>query len=81
MVPSRGYYGYYHGGWDVVHTPGYTDTTTTVVLDTQLYDVASAEPVWGARSETLNPNSIDAAIISVTQALAKRLAHDQVVPE
>ncbi len=80
-VPSRGYYGYYHGGWDTIHTPGYTETTTTVVLDTQLYDVDSAEPVWGARSETINPSSIDKAIASVTEELAKRLVTDQIVPD
>lgn len=81
VVPARGYYGYYRGGWDTIHTPGYTETTTTVVLDTQLYEVESAEPVWGARSETVNPSSVDSAIASVTEALAKRLGSDQVVPE
>jgi hypothetical protein len=80
-VRAPGYYGHYRGGWTSVHTPGYSETLTTVVLDTQLYAVESAEPVWGARSETINPSSVDTAIESVTRALAKRLASDEVVPE
>ena len=80
MVPRRGYYGYYGRSWDVVHTPGYIQTTTIVSLDTQLYDAETADPVWGARSETFDPESVDEAIDSVTAALSKRLAKDELLP-
>jgi hypothetical protein len=82
VVPTahRGYYGYYHRSYDVVHTPGYVQTREIVVLDTQLYDVGTTEPVWGARSETIDPQSVDKAIESVTSALSKRLAGDDLLP-
>jgi len=82
VVPTahRGYYGYYHRGYDVVHTPGYVQIREIVVLDTQLYDVGTTEPVWGARSETIDPDSIDKAIASVTAALSERLASDDLLP-
>jgi hypothetical protein len=79
-VPRRGYYGHYGRGWDVVHTPGYIETRTIVRLDTQLYDAHTADPVWGALSETFDPESVDEAIDSVTAALTKRLTADELLP-
>lgn len=80
-VPSTygGYYGYYHRSWDVVHEPGYTRIDTVVRLETNLYDVATAALVWSAQSETLDPRSIGDGIASVTSAVAKQLAEDEVI--
>jgi hypothetical protein len=77
---GRGLYGYYGRGYEVVHQPGYTVHTTIVRLETHLYDASSAELVWAAHSDTLNPSSIDDGIESVTEKLSKRLAADGFAP-
>ena len=77
---GRGLYGYYGRGYEVVHEPGYTVHTTIVRLETHLYDAASAELMWAAHSDTLNPRSIDDGIESVTRKLSKRLAADGFAP-
>jgi hypothetical protein len=77
---GRGLYGYYGRGYEVVHQPGYTVHTTIVRLETHLYDASSAELVWAAHSDTLNPKSIDDGVGSVTEKLSKRLAADGFAP-
>jgi hypothetical protein len=77
---GRGLYGYYGRGYEVVHQPGYTVHTTIVRLETHLYDASSAELLWAAHSDTLNPKSIDDGIGSVTKKLSKRLAADGFAP-
>ncbi len=79
-VGRVGYYGYYGMGYDVVHEPGYTRTTTIVRLETQVYDAASAKLLWGAHSDTFNPTSTGDTIQSVTKEIAKRLAKDGLLP-
>jgi hypothetical protein len=71
-----GLYGYYGMAWSVETTPGYTITTQIVRLETNLYDVASDKLVWTAHSDTLNPDSPEDAIGSVTKAIIERLAED-----
>ncbi|MBW2542999.1 MAG: hypothetical protein JRF15_13005, partial [Deltaproteobacteria bacterium] len=78
---GRGLYGYYGRSYEVTHTPGYTVNTTIVKLETHLYDASSAELLWAAHSETLNPKSIDDGVASVTRKLSKRLAADGFTPE
>ncbi len=77
---GRGLYGYYGRGYQVVHQPGYTVHTTIVRLETHLYDATTAELVWAAHSNTLNPKSIDDGIGSVTKKLSKRLESDGFAP-
>ena len=71
-----GYYGYYGASYDMVSTPGYWRTATTVKLETQLYDATSSDLVWAAQSETFDPSSTDDVIQSVTKAITKRLGED-----
>ena len=81
VVPSYGgygygYYGYYGGGYDVVHSPGYTKTTEIVRLETKLWNAANSQLAWGITSETFDPKSTDDAISSVTKKLVKKLEQD-----
>jgi hypothetical protein len=80
-VPRHhGYYGYYGSSWDVVHEPGYFETHTIVRLETNLYDVGTGELVWSGQSETFNPDSLEDIIDSATQAVAKRLGDESLIP-
>jgi hypothetical protein len=73
---GRGMYRYYGASWDVVHDPGYTVTETTVRLETHLYDARTADLVWAAHSDTLDPITSADVIDSVTKKLSQRLAED-----
>jgi hypothetical protein len=76
----RSLYGYYGPSWDVMHTPGYVETHTTVVLETRLFDARDEELVWSARSETLDPKERQEAIDSVTQKISEQLAEENLLP-
>jgi hypothetical protein len=77
---GRGLYGYYGRSYEVVHQPGYTVNTTIVRLETHLYDASSAELVWAAHSDTINPKTIDDGVESVTAKLSKQIAADGFAP-
>jgi hypothetical protein len=75
-----GYYGWYGTTYAEVHTPGYFDTSTTLKLESNLYSVATNELVWTGQSETIDPDSLDDARASVTQAVAKKLKEERLIP-
>ena len=64
----------------VVIEPGYYETQTILRLETNLYDVESGELVWSGQSETFDPNSVEDVIDSVTQAVARRLRDEGLIP-
>ncbi|MGB5705069.1 MAG: hypothetical protein WBM48_19760 [Polyangiales bacterium] len=77
---GRGYYGYYGTSYAVVHDPGYYKTNTTFRVETNLYSVATGDLVWSGQSETLNPESLNDVIDSMTTAVAKKLKAEKLIP-
>lgn len=75
-----GYYGYYGTSYTVVHQPGYYKTNTTFRLETNLYSVATSNLVWSGQSNTLNPESLNDVIDSMTAAVAKKLKAEKLIP-
>jgi len=75
-----GFYGFYGTTYAEVHEPGYFDTSTSLKIETNLYSVATNELVWTGQSETIDPDSIEDARASVTQAVAKKLKAEQLIP-
>jgi hypothetical protein len=75
-----GYYGYYGTSYATVHEPGYFKTHTTVRLETSLYSVATGGLVWSGQTDTVNPESVDEVIDSMTEAVAKQLKQDKLIP-
>lgn len=75
-----GYYGYYGASYTMVHEPGYFRTNTTFRLETNLYSVATGDLVWSGQSETLNPESLTDVINSMTEAVAKKLKEEKLIP-
>ncbi|HET6416906.1 MAG TPA: hypothetical protein VFG22_11470 [Polyangiales bacterium] len=75
-----GYYGFYGTTFAEVHEPGYFETSTTLRLETNLYSVATNELVWTGQSATIDPQSIDDARSSMTQAVAKKLKEERFIP-
>jgi hypothetical protein len=81
-VPSArsGYYGFYGTSYTMVHEPGYFKTNTRFRLETNLYSVATGDLVWSGQSATLNPESINDVIASMTAAVAKKLKAEKLIP-
>ena len=78
VVPSYryGYYGYYSRGFDVVHSPGSSETTEIVRLETKLWNASDKYLAWEITSHTFDPTSTDDAISSVTSKLVWKLSKD-----
>jgi hypothetical protein len=70
-VPPTGYAGFYgYSAWasPIAYSPGYLETTQTVLVETRLFRTASdAAPVFSATSESVDPASTK----EVTEPLAK----------
>ncbi len=76
----RGFYGFYDYSWNVVREPGYYVQDKIYQIETVLYAKDSMQPVWAARSETINPNSFEDGVKSFSNAMLKRLAADRIIP-
>jgi hypothetical protein len=75
----RYYKGYYKGSYKVVHEPGYYETETTYRLETNLYVVSDGSLVWSADSRTVDPDSIDDGIDSMTIAMVAKLKEERLI--
>ncbi|RTL27212.1 MAG: hypothetical protein EKK49_17325 [Rhodocyclaceae bacterium] len=61
-------------------TPGYTVDTTRVVVETLLYRLADAKPVWSAVTESVNPESSIRLVDELIDLLGKRLRDERLLP-
>lgn len=76
---ARMFEGYYQGSYKTVHEPGYYERTTTYRLETNLYAVSDGGLVWSGRSDTVNPDSIEDGISSLTQVIASKLREEGLI--
>ena len=62
VVFTSGYYqsfwGYYGYGWNNTYVPIGSKTTTTIVVETLVYDAMRDQLVWAATSATKDPDSL-----------------------
>ncbi len=83
VVPNsyyeQGYYGHYITSYSIVHEPGYDVTRYSAILETNFYDVESGQLIWSGRSTTLDPQSADKAIPSITSAVSRELKKDGIL--
>lgn len=90
--PSGGYYGRsYYGGpryshynnfgsyYDTASTPGRTATFTSVILETNLYDVATQDLVWTMSSDTFDPASTNKLAQSATKKVVQSMQKDNLI--
>ena len=74
-----GLYSYYPHVNTYVHRPGYYTTHETYTIESNLYDVATEELVWSARSRTFSPESVDEVIVDLTKLLINDLADKKLI--
>lgn len=79
---SQSYYGFYHSiytgsyGYD----PGYSSTSKTVLLETNLYDVKTEKLIWSGQSKTISKDSKDQIINDVIKVVVNDLQKDNLIP-
>ena len=72
----RGFYGFYHSRYS---DPGYSSTSTTVRLETNLYDVKTEKLIWSGKSKTWSKDSTDQIINDVINAVINNLQKNKLI--
>lgn len=69
----RGFYGNYGSAYDSYYSPGYSYTTTTLKIETKVYDTKTEQMIWTAISDTFDPSDETDAIKSLNRKLVYEL--------
>ena len=72
----RGFYGFYHSRHS---SSGYSSTSTTVRLETNLYDVKTEKLIWSGKSKTLSKDAKDQIINDVIKAVINNLQKNKLI--
>jgi hypothetical protein len=79
-VPPTGYGGFYgYSAWaaPIAYSPGYLETTQTVILETRLFRTAAdASPVFSATSESVDPTSAREVAEPLSKLVVAQLRKD-----
>jgi hypothetical protein len=71
-----GYYGY---AYTVAYDPGYTRVDTRVVVETILYKLPEAKPIWTGTTESMNPNSRQDLVEKIGRLVGKELRSEKLI--
>jgi len=76
-----GYYGFYHSRYEYSYArdPGYSRTSKTIRLETNLYDVKTEKLIWSGQSKTLSKDSKDQIINDVIKVLINDLQNNKLI--
>ena len=82
-VSRGGYYGgfhsYYPRVYEYVHEPGYYTKHESVNLETNLYETKTEKLIWSVTSETLDPESVNTIIESLSKEIIKNLRKNKLL--
>ena len=73
LTSSDLYMSGYNEAYAVNRDPGYYKTNTTYRVETALYSARDEMVAWVVLSDTVNPNSVEEVIQSVSSSIAKRM--------
>ena len=73
------YKNYYRYSYEIINEPGYFKTNQTYRLESNLYQTSDAELVWSSQSNTVNPETVEEGVTSVSQAVAGKLKQEGLV--
>ena len=73
------YYNNFGSYYDSVYSPGRTATFTSVILETNLYDVATQDLVWSLSSDTFDPSSTNTLAESVGKKVVATMIKDSLI--
>jgi hypothetical protein len=69
----------YHGFFSYSINPGYSSTSTTLRLETNLYDAKTGELIWSGQSKTLSNESIDKIMNDVIKAVIDKWQKNKII--
>ena len=72
----RGFYGFYRSRYS---DPGYSSTSTSVRLETNLYDVKTEKLIWSGQSKTWSKDSKDQIINDVIKTVINNLQKNKII--
>jgi hypothetical protein len=82
-VQPRTYYNrfgdYYVNSYRRVYTPGYMRRSTTLFLESTLYDLENQQLVWTSETKSTDPISIKSTSRSYAKSIVKALDQDQII--
>lgn len=78
--PYSNLWGYYGYGWPGAYAPDTVRTDRYVEVETLVYSVSDDKLLWGARSETMNPASVNELVDDVAKAAREDLRKQGLIP-
>ena len=76
---GRGFHGFYSSRFRYSLSPGYSNTSTTLRLETNLYDVKTEELIWSGQSKTLSKDSKYQVINDVIKVVINELKNNKLI--
>ena len=76
---NQGFHGFYLSQLTYAHDPGYSSSSTTVHLETNLYDVKTEKLIWSGSSKTLSRDANDQIIDEVIKAVITNLQQNKII--
>lgn len=78
--PAYGTFGGYYGyAYTVAYDPGYTRVDTRAVVETILYKLPEAKPIWTGTTESMNPSSRAEVVEKIGQLVGKELRSGKLI--
>jgi len=71
--------GYYGQAYNVEYDPGYTRVDTRAVVETVLYKLPEAKPIWTGTTESMNPNSRREVVEKIGQLIGRELRSEKLI--
>ncbi len=69
----------HRGFFSYARDPGYSSTSTTVRLETNLYDAKTGKLIWSGKSKTLSKDSTDQIMNDVIKAVINNLQKNKLI--
>jgi len=73
------FFGFYRSRYRNAHDPGYASTSTTVQLETTLYDVKTEKLMWSGQSKTWSKDSTKEIINDVINTVINELQKNKLI--
>ena len=74
-----GYYGFYYSRFSYANDPGYSSTSKTARLETNLYDVKTEQLIWSGQSKTWSKDSKYQIINDVIRVVVDDLQKNKLI--
>jgi hypothetical protein len=78
-IDRHRFFGFYRSRYRTAHNPGYASTSTTVRLETNLYDVKTEKLMWSGQSKTWSKDSTNQIINDVIDTVINDLQKNKLI--